>query len=118
MFPVPFADAIAKPRTVVIISRNALLAHPAVLCSQRHVQQALSTEPERYLNLACSLAPLNGREVLFSILLIAVPALRIVSILLILDHHGRSAIPSCQGVQMLLYHMLAGTPLHLARVLD
>ena len=88
-----------------------------MLGSQRHVQQALGTEPELHLDLACSLAPLNRREVLFSVVLVAIPTLWIVSIPLVLDHHGGSAIAVRQGVQMLLHHMLAGTPLHLACVL-
>lgn len=118
VLPVPFSNTITEPRAVMIVRGNALLAHPAMFRPQRHVQQALRTEPERDLDLPRPLAPLNRREVLLSVLLVAFPALGIVSVPLILDHHRWRAAAIRQGVQMLLYHVLSRTPLHLARVLD
>jgi hypothetical protein len=64
VFPIPFTDAVADPRTMMVISADALFAHAAMSGPQRHINEALSAVPQANFYLACAVTTLNCRQIL------------------------------------------------------
>ena len=65
MFPIPFANTISKPRTMMIISGNTLFTHATMPSSQWHINKTLSTIPQTNFYFSSSLASLNSIQILF-----------------------------------------------------
>ena len=64
MFSIPLSNAVAKPWAVVVVCAHTLLAHSAVPCSERHVDQTLGAVPQADLDLPSAIAPLNSGKIL------------------------------------------------------